>query len=62
MPDKEELRLFKTTRRSSMTTLFSVITTVVVLGALIVHVISVLLYARSEDWKIQQRLQRYAGK
>ena len=45
-----------------MNTLFSVIATVVVLGALIVHGISVLLYAHSDEWKIQQRLQRYAGR
>ena len=45
-----------------MNTLFSVIATAVILTALVVHVISVLLYARSDEWKIQQRLQRYAGR
>jgi hypothetical protein len=30
--------------------------------ALVVHGIRVLRYARSDDWKIDQRLTRYAGR
>jgi hypothetical protein len=39
-----------------------IVLTLVVLIAMIVHAIRVLRYARSDDWKIDQRLSRYAGR
>jgi len=44
-----------------MNTLLIVLTALVLI-ALVAHGIRVLRYARSDDWKIDQRLSRYAGR
>ena len=42
--------------------LISVIAVVGVLVTMVVFGIRVMLYARSDQWKIDQRLSRYAGR
>ena len=41
---------------------FVIVLTLVVLVAMIVQAIRVLRYSMSDDWKIEQRLSRYAGR
>lgn len=41
---------------------FVIVITLVVLVLMVAHGIRVMRYARSDDWKIEQRLNRYAGR
>jgi hypothetical protein len=52
----------KTQRKEKKMDALAIVFTLVVLVAMIVHVIRVLRYARSDDWKIDQRLSRYADR